>query len=143
MELVGLLHTIYDTQKVSDKFQKRDVVLKTDFESQYPQHVLLQFTQDKCKSIDDFRVGDFVKIQFNVRGREWNSPQGLKYFNTLDAWNISLIPKRDGDNTNTTAATNNTTAAPAQQNNSNAGMQENTAAPVFNSSISDNDDLPF
>lgn len=135
MELAGLLHTIYDTQKVSDKFQKRDVVLKTDFESQYPQHVLLQLTQDKCKLLDDFRVNDFVKIKFNVRGREWNSPQGLKYFNTLDAWTISLIPKRDGENNGNS---NTTSAAP-----STAQVQENTSAPVFNSSANDNSDLPF
>jgi len=137
MELTGLLHVVYDTQKVSEKYQKRDVVLKTDFDSQWPQFVSLQFSQDKCNALNDFRAGDFVKIQFNVKGREWNSPQGIKYFNTLEAWSISLIPKRDGETTTT-----DTKTPAAQQNNANA-MQENTAAPVFNSSISDKDDLPF
>lgn len=140
MELTGLLHVVYDTQKVSDKYQKRDVVLKTDFESQWPQYVSLQFSQDKCNSLDNFRKDDFVTINFNVKGREWNGPQGVKYFNTLEAWSISLIPKRDGETPATTGTT--ATAAPAQQNNANT-TQENTAAPVFNSSISDNDDLPF
>lgn len=135
MELTGLLHVVYDTQKVSDKYQKREAVLKTDFDSQYPQFVSLQFSQDKCNSLNDFRAGDFVKIQFNVKGREWAGPQGVKYFNTLEAWSISLIPKRDGEQPAT-----GTTAAPAQQNNA---IQENTAAPVFNSNVGGNDDLPF
>lgn len=135
MELTGLIHTIYETVKVSDKFQKRDVVLKTDFDSQYPQFVLLQLTQDKCKLLDDFRVNDFVKIQFNVKGREWNSPQGLKYFNTLDAWSVSLIPNRTGETTNNATAQTQQTAAPS--------IDANTTAPVFNAAASDNDDLPF
>lgn len=100
MEISGLLHVVYDTQKVSDKYQKRDVVLKTDFDTQWPQFVSLQFSQDKCNALNDFRAGDIVKIQFNVKGREWNGPQGIKYFNTLEAWSISLIPKRDGETTN-------------------------------------------
>lgn len=129
MELSGLLHVVYDTQKVSDKYQKRDVVLKTDFDSQWPQFVSLQFSQDKCSALDNFRKDDFVTIQFNVKGREWNGPQGLKYFNTLDAWSISLVPNRTKDN-NTAAAETNTPV-------------ETTTALVFNSNASDNDDLPF
>jgi hypothetical protein len=77
--------------------------------------------------LDSFNQGDEIKVQFNLRGREWNGPQGIKYFNTLEAWRIEKVAAGQS-------------SAPAQ---SNAGMQENTAAPVFNSSISDNDDLPF
>lgn len=141
MELTGLLHVIYDTQVVSEKYKKRDFVLKTDFDSQYPQLVQLQLGQDKCDLLKDFRVGDFVKVQFNVRGREWNGPQGVKYFNTLEAWSVSLIPNRNGDGNNNTAATTNNNAAtastPQQQESATA------AAPVFNSGASNNDDLPF
>ncbi len=127
MEVTGQLKLKYDTQKVSDKFQKRDFVLATDLSTPYPQFVSFQVTQDKCTMLDSFNQGDEIKVQFNLRGREWNGPQGIKYFNTLEAWRIEKVG--DGQS-----------SAPAQNN---AGMQENTAAPVFNSSISDNDDLPF
>jgi len=31
-------------------------------------------------------------VSFNLRGREWTSPQGeVKYFNTLDAWRIEKV----------------------------------------------------
>lgn len=127
MEVTGQLKLKYDTQKVSDKFQKRDFVLATDLSTPYPQFVSFQVTQDKCTMLDNFNQGDEIKVQFNLRGREWNGPQGIKYFNTLEAWRIEKVAAGQA-------------ASPAQ---SNAGMQENTTAPVFNSSISDNDDLPF
>jgi hypothetical protein len=127
MEVTGQLKLKYDTQKVSDKFQKRDFVLATDLSTPYPQFVSFQVTQDKCTMLDSFNQGDEIKVQFNLRGREWNGPQGIKYFNTLEAWRIEKVSAGQS-------------GSPAQ---SNAGMQENTAAPVFNSSISDNDDLPF
>ena len=127
MEVTGQLKLKYDTQKVSDKFQKRDFVLTTDLSTPYPQFVSFQVTQDKCTMLDSFNQGDEIKVQFNLRGREWNGPQGIKYFNTLEAWRIEKAGAGQS-------------SAPVQNN---SGMQENTTAPVFNSSISDNDDLPF
>lgn len=127
MEVTGQLKVKFDTQKVSEKFQKRDFVLATDLSTPYPQYVSFQVTQDKCSMLDQFNPGDEIKVQFNLRGREWNGPQGIRYFNTLEAWRLEKV---SGQN-----------SSPAQNNNS--GMQENTSAPVFNSSIADNDDLPF
>lgn len=93
MEVVGLLFLKTDAQKVSDKFTKRDFVLHIDFDTPYPQYVQFQLTQDKCSIIDNMPIGDMVKIQFNLRGREWNGPEGVKYFNTLEAWRVELVPK--------------------------------------------------
>jgi hypothetical protein len=89
--------------------------------------VSFQVTQDKCSMLDSFNEGDEIKVQFNLRGREWNGPQGIKFFNTLEAWRIEKV------------AAGSSNAAPAQ----NAQMPQSTAAPVFNSSVADNDDLPF
>ena len=59
-------------------------VLSTDLSTPYPQHISFQVTQDKCNMLDQFNPGDELRVQFNLRGREWNGPQGIKYFNTLD-----------------------------------------------------------
>ena len=93
MELVGILKLKHDAEKVSDKFTKRDFVLNTDYDTPYPQMVILQLTQDKCAQLDSLNIDDMIKVQFNVRGREWNGPQGVKYFNTLEAWRVELVPK--------------------------------------------------
>lgn len=127
MEVTGQLKLKSDTQKVSEKFQKRDFVISTDLNTPYPQHVSFQITQDKCSLLDQFNEGEEIKVQFNLRGREWNGPQGVKYFNTLEAWRIEKIG----------ATSTGTTTQPQPT------MNENISAPVFNSSVSDADDLPF
>ena len=34
-------------------------------------------------------VGDEVRVEFSLRGREWKSPQGdIRYFNSLDVWTL-------------------------------------------------------
>ncbi|MCC6372640.1 MAG: DUF3127 domain-containing protein [Bacteroidia bacterium] len=130
MEVIGTLKVKFDTQKVSDRFQKREFVLTTEANTPYPQHVSFQVTQDKCTMLDQFREGDEIKIQFNLRGREWNGPQGIKYFNTLEAWRIERM--QGGS-----APQASSSAAPSQQN---AGA---SSAPVFTGNSDDNDDLPF
>jgi len=88
MEVTGILKAKFDTQKVSEKFSKREFVITTEHSTPYPQHVSFQVTQDKCSLLDQFEIGAEMKIQFNLRGREWSGPQGIKFFNTLEAWKI-------------------------------------------------------
>lgn len=88
MEVTGILKVKSETQKVSDKFSKREFVLTTDVSTPYPQHVQFQLTQDKCAILDGYNVGEEMKVQFNLRGREWAGPEGTKYFNTLEAWKL-------------------------------------------------------
>jgi hypothetical protein len=117
MDVTGQLKVKNDTQKVSDKFQKRDFVLATDLSTPYPQFVTFQVTQDKCAVLDGYNVGDEIKVHFNLRGREWNGADGIKYFNTLEAWRIERV-------------SNNNVGTPAPSN------------PV-GSNINDGQDLPF
>lgn len=91
METQGIIKHIEETQVVSDKFRKREFVITTDSNTPYPQHVSFQLTQDKTELINNYQIGDEIKVQFNLRGREWNGPQGVKYFNTLEAWRIEQI----------------------------------------------------
>ena len=42
--------------------------------------------------LDGMTEGETVEVSFNLRGREWTSPQGeVKYFNTLDAWRVEKM----------------------------------------------------
>ena len=91
MEIQGRIKTIFATETVGQNgFQKRDLVITTD--GQYPQDIIIQFTQGNCALLDNLQVGQIVKIHFNLQGREWTSPQGeVKYFNTVVGWKIELI----------------------------------------------------
>src|SRR6476469_10518940 len=95
MEAIGKLHTIYETKQVSERFTKREFVVELADNPKYPQFVQFQLTGDRCTQLDDMRVGDEVRIEFSLRGREWRSPNGdVKYFNSLDVWKIE--PARAG-----------------------------------------------
>lgn len=87
MEINGIIKKIGDTQQVTDSFRKRELVVTT--EEQYPQHILVEFVQDRTSLLDTFNAGDKVTIGINLRGREWTSPQGeVKYFNSIHGWRI-------------------------------------------------------
>ena len=91
MEIQGRIKQIFATETVGENgFQKRDLVITT--EEQYPNDIIIQFTQSKCALLDTLQVGQKVKVHFNLQGREWISPQGeVKYFNTVLGWKIELI----------------------------------------------------
>lgn len=92
MEITGIVKQIGQTQQVSDKFKKRDLILTTDASGTYPQHVSIQVTQDKTVMLDNLTIGQEVKCQINLRGREWVSPSGeVKYFNTIECWRLEVI----------------------------------------------------
>lgn len=87
MEILGKIRVINAEQQVSASFKKREVVVTTD--EQYPQHILVEFTQDKCDLLNNYTVGEPVKISINIRGREWVNPQGeTRYFNSIQGWRI-------------------------------------------------------
>ncbi len=90
-KLTGSIKVIKDTVQISEKFAKREFVV-SDTSNMYPQDILFQLVQDKCSILDQYSENDQVEVSFNLRGREWTSPQGeVKYFNTLDAWRIEKV----------------------------------------------------
>lgn len=125
-EVNGILKVKNDTQVVSEKFSKREFVITTDSTTQYPQYISFQLTQDKCTLLDNYQVGEEIKVSFNLRGREWNGPQGIRYFNSLEAWRLE---KSSG--------------AVAQHSQSFQSAPEAPQDFIQNSSAAIVDDLPF
>ena len=91
MEVSGKIKWLDHTKTYGNNgFRKREVVITT--EEQYPQHILVEFIQDKCDLLDAFQMGQNVKIGINLRGREWVNPQGeTKYFNSIQGWRIDAV----------------------------------------------------
>ena len=126
-KLTGQIKVIKDTVQVTEKFAKREFVI-TDSSSMYPQDILFQAVQDKCSMIDGMTEGETVEVSFNLRGREWTSPQGeVKYFNTLDAWRIEKMGQGMPQ------------GGPSDMNLDPAA----SPMPSGNTAASDDDDLPF
>ncbi|WP_298827945.1 DUF3127 domain-containing protein [uncultured Capnocytophaga sp.] len=91
MEIQGRIKQIFPSQMIGQNgFEKRDLVIVT--EEQYPQTIIIQFTQQRCDLLNNLQVGQNVKVYINIRGREWTNPQGeTKYFNTIEGWKIEVI----------------------------------------------------
>ncbi|SHI40497.1 DUF3127 domain-containing protein [Algibacter luteus] len=97
MEVQGRIKMIGETQTFgSNGFRKREIVVTT--EEQYPQHIMVEFVQDKTDLLNNYQVGQQVKISINLRGREWVNPQGeTKYFNSIQGWRIEALQSEAGD----------------------------------------------
>ena len=96
MKVNGTIEVIFAEAVVSEKFRKREFVVKTS--DQYPQLILLQVINDKCSLLDYYQVGSEVEASINIKGRKWTDKNGVdKYFVTLEAWSLSM-PK-EVDNT--------------------------------------------
>ena len=91
MELQGKIKLIGETQTFGNNgFRKRELVITT--EEQYPQDIMIEFVQDRSELLNNYQVGQQVKISINIRGREWTNPQGeTKYFNSIQGWRIENL----------------------------------------------------
>lgn len=86
-EIAGKIKVINPTKEVSNSFKKREIVVTTN--EQYPQHILIDFIQDKCTVLDSYKVGEEVLVSINIRGKEHTTKDGeVKYFNQLQGWKI-------------------------------------------------------
>lgn len=147
MEVTGKVRLINPTQEVSEKFRKREIVVTTD--EQYPQHIMIEFTQEKVDLLNAYQPGDDVRVSINLRGREWTNPQGeTRYFNSIQGWRIEKAgaaqqPAQGG------YAPQGYNQAPPQQGYNNQGYPQSQApsTPQFNAPTSykeeEIDDLPF
>ena len=122
----GKLVEIFDEQQVSEKFRKREFVLEIP-DGAYTQFIKFQLTQDKCNLLDQYKVGDEVKVAFNLSGKPFTKNGTTMYFTNLGAWRIE--PASAGAGNNGGGNQNNYAAAPA-------------AASSFVMDEADND-LPF
>ncbi len=128
MEVIGKIRLVDTVKELgSNGFRKRDVIVTT--EEQYPQHISIQFVQDKTSLLDNFSAGDDVKVSINLRGREWVNPQGeTVYFNTIQGWRIEKL----------------TMDAPSSHSGQIPPVAPPQAfEPAQNLNQEDNDDLPF
>lgn len=95
-DAIGRLHQKWPTQKVSDKFRKREFVIEIE-DGQYPQHIKFQLTQEGCDRLDSYEVGRMIRVSFNLRGKPFQGKDGTTmYFTNLQAWRIEAMEHAQG-----------------------------------------------
>jgi single-strand DNA-binding protein len=95
-DVQGKLHEIFDEQQVSEKFRKREFVLEIP-DGAYTQYIKFQLTQDKCNVLDQYKLGDDVKVTFNLSGKPFNKNGTTMYFTNLSAWRIESADAAAGN----------------------------------------------
>ena len=131
-ETTGKLIEVYPVTVISDKFKKREFVIEQS-ESRsgfdFKEYIKFQVTQEKCSLPDQVKVGDMVKVSFNLRGRKWEKDGNTNYFTNLEAWKLESASMRQDQDEN-----------PGFPDISDAPQSGNTE---LSSSPEELDDLPF
>ena len=100
-EISGRLADKFETQVISDRFQKREFVLELKSTGtngfEFVDFVKFQTTQDKCSMLDQFAIDEMVKVTFNLRGRKWEKEGQVSYFTNLEAWRIEKVESDTSD----------------------------------------------
>ena len=86
IEIKGTVKVLNQTEQVTDKFAKKEVVLTIDAESKYPQDISIQAINDKISLLDSVNVGDSVTIVANLNGRESKG----RYYNSLTIYKLNV-----------------------------------------------------
>ena len=144
MDIQGRIKLIGQVQDISSSFRKREFVVTT--EEQFPQDILIEVTQDRVNLLDGFQVGTIVKVDINLRGREWTSPQGeVRYFNTIQAWKITAAVNQPQMQDGTYHGQGSAADAHQQwkQNQQSQPAPGNQFPPTPQYNEEDHDDLPF
>jgi hypothetical protein len=133
MDITAKIVDISATQNITATFQKREFVveyIENASNPQYSEFIKFELIQDKCAQLDTYKVGQDVKVHFNLKGRKWTDPQGqVKYFNSLQAWRLE--PAGAAQSSAPASTTNS-----AKEDNYSDNLDD-----VFGSS--EDDDLPF
>ena len=92
MELKCKVLRIGQTEQVSDKFKKRELIVEYAENPTYPQTIKFEASQDKCSILDALKAGDEINLSFNLNGREWTNDAGrVQVFNTLSIWKFDVV----------------------------------------------------
>ncbi|XCC45348.1 MAG: DUF3127 domain-containing protein [Candidatus Shikimatogenerans sp. Ttur] len=67
MKIIGKIKKIFSTKEFGN-FKKKEVLIITD--EAYPQKILIDFIQDKCKLLKKYKKKNKVIIYINIKGRK-------------------------------------------------------------------------
>lgn len=93
-ELTGKIIEIFPTQEVSATFKKREFVLEkseTTNDRTFTDTIKFQVLQDRSSLLDNYKIGDEVKVTFNIKGSKWEKEGRTSYFVNLDVWRMEKV----------------------------------------------------
>jgi hypothetical protein len=130
-ELEGIVKVIDEVQTFASGFSKREFVVEVE-DGKYPQSIKFECVKDKTSLTDGLKIGDSIKVSFDIRGNEYNG----RYYVNLNAWKV--------ENTGGAGAPD---SGQAQDSNDGEGPLSNLSEPPAGydnkSGSPADDDIPF
>lgn len=90
-EVSGKIVAIYDTVNRTETFRTREFAIEKSDDINgrlITNYVKFQTVQDKTNLLDKVKVGEEVKVHFNLKGTKWVKDGRENYITNLDAWRI-------------------------------------------------------
>ena len=130
-ELEGKVKVLLDAQTFASGFSKREFVVEVE-DGKFPQSIKFEAVKDKAAQLDNLSVGDAVKVNFDIRGNEYND----RYYVNLNAWKIT---KLDGASSDGSSSGSTSSAQAPVADAPPAGSKD----AYFDSQPDADDDIPF
>ena len=92
-ELEGTVKVINEVQSFASGFTKREFVVEVE-DGKFPQSIKFECVKEKTAMIDEYQIGEPVKVFFDIRGNEYNG----KYYVNLNAWKLEKPGAGGGGN---------------------------------------------
>ena len=93
-EVNGKIAAIYDTVQRTESFRTREFVIEKSDDiggRVITNYIKFQSVQDKTAILDKVKLGDEVKVHFNLKGTRWVKDGRENYITNLDAWRIEPV----------------------------------------------------
>jgi len=129
-EVTGTIKVIGPVQEFANNFTKLQLVVTS--EEQYPNDIPIDFLKDKTALLDDYHVGDEVKVSVNIKGSFYNE----RYFVGLNAWRVERL---NNDVASSNHPTNTSSASQAKPQD----YAPNNTGPMSTTEDDDDSELPF
>lgn len=105
LEITGRVHFIGDTITIPSKndpsksFNKRELYLDTTpydrytgQRSEYESFPKFEYRNSNCAKLDSIKVGDVVKVSFDITGRFYTNRDGQQsHMNSIDAFDVEVV----------------------------------------------------
>ena len=103
------------------------VVLEQD-NGRFTNYVPVEFTQDRCESVDDLSVGDEIEITYRLNGRKWQKDPSseVKFFLNAEAISFRSVGSAGASDTADVGS-----------------VSKQDANDALNEAAYDEDDVPF
>lgn len=87
----GTLLLIGETREFGSGFTSRRFVVDTTENPNYKSPVEFTLKKDRVGDIEGYKPGEAVEVEFSIDGRQWDGPNGTKYFADFTVWHIARL----------------------------------------------------